>query len=699
MKKFFKYGVVPAVTVIFLFTVTVILLPVLINVRQYIPEIEKQISVRIGRACTLGPDLSLSLFPSVSVSCSHLSIGNPEGFSSDTFMIIDSLEAKIKLLPLFRKQLRISRFVVGGLKVNLERNGDGRENWIFGGERTEQQRIDGWRGLSFLFAQGTGDLLGVTDGTVTWKDRVNNREFQISDLMVLLKDVTPDKPASLECVAAFGNTPVRLDGTIGPLSSLVRKNRLPVDLHLKMAELFNAGIKGRLMVEDRRPSWNFVVDIPSASPREIIEKFHFRRLLQFADSSMLNSLSLRTAINGSAQQMSFENGVVSFDESRLTFSGSVKNLFTPEIQFLADIDQINLDRYMSGGKKADHVQTDSGTNGEKLAPAGPQGFKVDGIVKAEKLIIREHDLSPAMIHLVVDENLLQADPLSFSLYSGNVHCGIAVNFQGEVVETSLNLLSEGVDVTRLLHDLFGREPVSGRGNMALNLSSSGTGFSEMLTNLEGRGALMIEKGILSGYDFQTVFGKDGTERQTVTVEDGPEDSGRLKTTFTGLSAEFVFHGGILENTSTSLQTPSGEVMVAGDIDFAGRTLDLQLVRSDLLEGGKGVKTNEKDGRFLRITGSFSEVLLVRGGDREGEALVEAGEKVDVKKLVDEQLPSPVDDDVKDLVGKALIAPEIVARRFGLQPEIIKREKEKRKFRKGSGKIRISPLRQEAFLQL
>ena len=699
MKKFFKYGVVPVVTVVFLFTVTVILLPALINVRQYIPEIEKQISARIGRTCSLGPDLSLSLFPSVSVSFSDFSIGNPRGFTGDTFMRIDSLEAKIKLLPLLKKQLKISRFIVGGLKVNLERNGDGRENWIFDKRLTEQQESGWWRGLSLLFEQGTSDLLGITDGTVTWNDRVNNRRFQISDLMLLLKDVAPDSPASLECVAAFRGTPVRLDGNIGPLKSLVRQNRLPVDLHLKMTELFNAGIKGRLMVADRQPSWNITVDIPAVSLRKILEKFQFRRLLQFADSSAFNSLSLRTAINGSQQQMSFENGVASFDDSRLTFSGSVKNLFNPEIQFLADIDQVNLDRYIPVGKKADHTQTDPGTDGEKLPGVGPQGFKIDGIVKSEKLIFRGHQLSSGMVHLVVDDNLLQADPLSFSLYSGNVHSKIVVNFQGEMPKTSLNLVMEGVDITPLLHDLFGNKPVSGRGNMALNLSSVGSGFSEILTNLEGQGALMIEKGILSGYDFQSVFGEGETEKQTAAEDGEQDDSGRLNTPFTELSSEFVFHGGILENTSTSLQTSFGKIVVAGDIDFAGGTLDLQLVRSALLEGEKTVEDNKKDGRFLRIAGSFSGVRIDRGGEKERETPVAPGEKVDVKKLVDEKLPSPVEDDVKDLVGKSLIDPEIVARRFGLQPEIIRRKKEKKKFRKGSGKVRISPLRKEAFLQL
>ena len=699
MKKFFKYGVVPVVTVIFLFTVTVILLPALINVRQYIPEIEKQISTRIGRTCSLGPDLSLSLFPSVSVSFSDLSIGNPKGFSSDTFMKIDSLEAKIKLLPLLSKQLRISRFVVGGLKVNLERNGDGRENWVFGEHRTEHQGSDGWRGLSPLFEQGTADLLGVTDGTVTWNDRVNNTGFQISDLMLLLKNVTPDNPASLECVAVFRGAPVRLDGTIGPLRSLVRQDRLPLDLHLKMTELFNAGIKGRMMVSNRRPSWNITVDIPDVSPRKIFEKFHFGRLPQFADSSAFNSLSLRTAINGSKQQISFDNGVASFDDSRLTFSGSVKNLFNPEIQFLADLDQIDLDRYMPAEKKADHTQTDSDTDGEKTTPVRLQGFKIDGIVKAEELMFSGHQLSQGMVHLVVDDNLLQADPLSFVLYSGNVHSKIVVDFRGELPEASLNLVSEGVDITPLLHDLFGSEPVSGRGNMALNLASAGTGFSEILTNLEGRGTLMVEKGMLSGYDFHTIFGEGETPRQAGTgdgEQDGPD---LLKTPFTELSSEFNFHGGILESTSTSLQTSFGKIVVAGDIDFVGRTLNLQLVRSDLPEGGMTMKNSEKDGRFLRIAGKFSGVRIVRGDEKESGVTVDAVEKVDVKKLVDEKLPSPVEDDVKDLVGKALIAPEIVARRFGLQPEILKREKEKKKFRKGRGKVRMSPLKKEAFLQL
>ena len=134
MKRFIKYGVVPVVTFLFLLIATIIVLPVVINVQKYIPEIEEQLSAVTGRPIAIGSNLGLSFFPSLSISFSDLTIDNPQGYLSDRFIKIESFEAKIKLLPLLKKEVKISRFIIGGLEVNLEKSSDGKVNWDFSNE-------------------------------------------------------------------------------------------------------------------------------------------------------------------------------------------------------------------------------------------------------------------------------------------------------------------------------------------------------------------------------------------------------------------------------------------------------------------------------------------------------------------------------------------------------------------------------------
>jgi AsmA protein len=138
MKSFFKYGVVSLVTVVFLLIVTVLVLPVLINVQRFVPQVEKKISEVTGRSVSIGPDAGLSFFPWLSVSFSDIKLGNPQGFLSDIFLRMDSFEARIKLLPLLKKEVQISRLAIDGLEINLETREDGKVNWDFGWENHNQ---------------------------------------------------------------------------------------------------------------------------------------------------------------------------------------------------------------------------------------------------------------------------------------------------------------------------------------------------------------------------------------------------------------------------------------------------------------------------------------------------------------------------------------------------------------------------------
>ena len=131
MKNILKYGLVPLVIGAFLLCVTVMLLPALINVQKFLPQIEKQVAEHTGRSFRVGSDFGLTFFPWLSLTFSDMHFGNPDGFESDDFLNVDSFEARVKLLPLLANKVEISRFVVSGLHLNLERNSSGKANWHF----------------------------------------------------------------------------------------------------------------------------------------------------------------------------------------------------------------------------------------------------------------------------------------------------------------------------------------------------------------------------------------------------------------------------------------------------------------------------------------------------------------------------------------------------------------------------------------
>ena len=102
----------------------VIALPFFINVNNYRPQIESNLSSALGRPVTVG-NLSLSIL-SGSVEANQLSIGDDLKFSNTPFMQAKSLKVGVELLPLiFSKQLNVTHLVIEQPQIALLRNRDG----------------------------------------------------------------------------------------------------------------------------------------------------------------------------------------------------------------------------------------------------------------------------------------------------------------------------------------------------------------------------------------------------------------------------------------------------------------------------------------------------------------------------------------------------------------------------------------------
>jgi uncharacterized protein involved in outer membrane biogenesis len=90
-----------------------------------LPEIEQStrrtVSVR---------EISLSLFPSLSISLDGLSISNRRGarFERDEFLSLDRLQLKVKLLELLRNKLEITYIILDHPKIYLETTEEGVKN-------------------------------------------------------------------------------------------------------------------------------------------------------------------------------------------------------------------------------------------------------------------------------------------------------------------------------------------------------------------------------------------------------------------------------------------------------------------------------------------------------------------------------------------------------------------------------------------
>lgn len=246
-----------------------------------------------------------------------------------------------------------------------------------------------------------------------------------------------------------------------------------------------------------------------------------------------------------------------------------------------------------------------------------------------------------------DEEGIRLDPLSCSLYDGELVAGLIL---GADDTSQLNLTLGEVQAGPLLAAMTGNDPVrgtlSGEGSFG---GSSGLSSSGGAVALSGEMQLLVQQGSLAG------GGVAGVPPESPV--DGADEADRPS--FTELRTTVVATGGDWHFTTATLAVPVGGMPQPPLMELFGRSIALR----------------------PQPWREVAETIASRA-----EA-VAAGS---LRSLVDGQLPSPVGEDVKDLVGRPLIDLIIVAERFGLQPEILPDEEGAR--RPGSGRVRINSLR-------
>ena len=124
MKRALKIiGILIAVIVVIL-----IILPFVIDVNTFRPQIESELSSGLGRQVKVG-NLKLSIL-TLSVSADDLSISDDPAFSNQPFVRAKSLDVGVDLIPLvFSKELHVNDLTITQPEVALLRNATGRWNF------------------------------------------------------------------------------------------------------------------------------------------------------------------------------------------------------------------------------------------------------------------------------------------------------------------------------------------------------------------------------------------------------------------------------------------------------------------------------------------------------------------------------------------------------------------------------------------
>ena len=617
MKKIMKWAFIVGGIFFVLIVVVFLVVPMFVDIQKYKPVIEKKVEEATGRSFKIGGNLQLSLFPWVGLVFSDLHLGNPPGFEEPDFIRVKFFEARVRLFPLFFKDIQVERFVLEGPRIVLERGNNGRGNWEGIGKLSEEVPSQPPKKKEKLPESRTPEgfpikaidisEFAITGGNVIWLDHSKGERREISDVTLRLRDVSLDRPIHLAFSARLDDRPLSLEGKVGPLGKDPGKGAILLDLAVNVMKKLDISLKGRVVDPVTRPRFDLALKVSPFSPRRLAAALKQTFPITTADPEALSLVAFKAHLKGDLQDISVLDGVMVLDESKAGFSIRIKDFSKPDVTFDLKLDRIDIDRYLPlpsedypGDEKKKIART---TPGQKKTDYTPlHTLILDGSIRVEDFKVYGATIQGIYLKAVGKNGQFRLDPLTLNLYQGDISAKGSLDVRQDIPRINVQLHAKGIRVGPLLKDILKKDFLEGILKAEVALHINGDDAESIKRTLNGRGEFFFKEGTIVGIDLA------GMIRNIKAAFASPEKKGQKpRTDFTELHSSFVITDGVVNTPNTSLISPFFQIAAAGTANLVEETLDFRL-EPKFVTAPEELKNNAKYSELevpVLVTGAFS----------------------------------------------------------------------------------------------
>lgn len=198
MNKPLKYLLIALAAVVVLLVGAVAAAALLFDPNDYRETIAAKVKEQTGRELQLG-EIGLKVFPWLKASAKDVVLGNAEGFGSEPFAQVGEADVGVKLFPLlFDKKVEVSTIKLSGLRLNLQVDAQGGNNWdsLVKEKPEDEQKPKDEQG----FDPKSLDISGVeiSDSSAKYSDARSGKSYQIDQLRLETGSLRPGKPFDLD---------------------------------------------------------------------------------------------------------------------------------------------------------------------------------------------------------------------------------------------------------------------------------------------------------------------------------------------------------------------------------------------------------------------------------------------------------------------------------------------------------------------
>jgi len=323
------------------------------------------------------------------------------------------------------------------------------------------------------------------------------------------------------------------------------------------------------------------------------------------------------------------------------------------------IDQIDLDRYKAKTVAADAAPAKAGNKPAAEEPidlSALQDLRATGSLRVGALKVANLKTQNVRVDLRAAGGKLDISPLAANLYGGSVAGSLSV-VASKPARYAVKQNLTGINIGPLLQDAVGKAQIEGRGNVQLDVTSTGATVTQIKKGLDGTARLELRDGAIRGVNIAQAIrnakAKIGEIRGKQTQETGTA-SANEKTDFSEMTGSFRITNGVARNDDLNIKSPLIRVGGSGEVNLGEDRLDY-LAKSTVvttLKGQGGPELESLKGLTVpvRLTGPYTAIAW--RVDFAGMATEMAKQKVEEKKEeVKAKVQEKLQERLKGLLGK------------------------------------------------
>ncbi len=290
--------------------------------------------------------------------------------------------------------------------------------------------------------------------------------------------------------------------------------------------------------------------------------------------------SLQGNLDHRQAQTRFEQASLNLDGNALRMAALLDlSQAKPYVQANLAAPRLELDPYLSAqdhqpvaAASGQNART-SGDNAWDTAPinwSGLQAFNADLSLKSQGLSLYGFALDQAEVTASLRDGRLQADLPALRAYEGSGTGTLVLNARGAEPSLAVKAKVSQVNVKPLFLALAGREELTGKGDLEVDLLTFGINQSRLMSNLKGSSKINLRDGSLLGLDLPATIA-------TLKSRQLDPAFGRTRVTqFQDLGATALIEQGVLRTEGFQLTSDKVALTGKGQVDLGQRQLNYRI---------------------------------------------------------------------------------------------------------------------------